>query len=383
VRVPAAVSLSLLALLLALVAPAGGRAEPGLLVGVHDDQIKWRSQPSRVLAPVRALGLDAMRVTLRWRPGRRNLTARDHHELRRIVAARDRSGVRIVLAVLGRGGDAPTTRRAREDYCRFLRNVLVRYGEIRDVVVWNEANSRTFWARPERAAARYAALLARCYDLLHGAVPAVNVVTSTAAGHDPVGFLTAVAAAYRATGRARPLFDTVGHNPYPLYPGEEPSATHDRYVGQGDHARLLAALDAAFAGTAQPQAPLWYLENGFQTAVRASRRRLYAGRESVDGAISGADQAVQLAAALRLAYCQPRVRAYFNFLLVDEPSLDRWQSGLMWADWRRKPAFAAYRAAIAEVRAGAVSCEPPPPPEPVEQSDDGLLRSAPESRRTG
>ena len=74
--------------------------------------------------------------------------------------------------------------------------------------------------------------------------------------------------------------------------------------------------------------------------------------------------------------------AFFNFLLVDEPSLGRWQSGLLWADWKRKPAFAAYRAAIAEVRAGAVDCgassgstgEDTP-------SDDGeLVRRAPAAR---
>ena len=61
-RVPAAVSLSLLVLLLAAVGCA--RAAPGLLVGVHDDQIKWRSEPKPILASVRSLGLDAMRVTL-------------------------------------------------------------------------------------------------------------------------------------------------------------------------------------------------------------------------------------------------------------------------------------------------------------------------------
>jgi hypothetical protein len=36
--------------------------------------------------------------------------------------------------------------------------------------------------------------------------------------------------------------------------------------------------------------------------------------------------------------------------------LGGWQSGLLWADWKRKPAFEAYRAAIAEVRGGAVNC---------------------------
>ena len=363
-RVPAAVSLSLLALMLA--AAGCARAEPGLLVGVHDDQIKWRSNPKVILGSVRALGLDAMRVTLAWRPGRRHLTARDHHELRRAIAAH-RHGVRIVLGVYGHAGDAPVTPRAREDYCRFVRNVLVRYSEIRDVVIWNEANSDTFWRPQEGAPEGYAALLARCWDLLHASVFGVNVVTTSAANHDPVGFIAAVAAAFRASGRSRPLFDTVGHNPYPLYPGELPTALHDVYVGQGDHARLVSALDQSFAGSAQPSTPIWYLEDGFQTSVVPSRRSLYAGRESVAGAVSAVGQAAQLATALRLAYCQPRVTAFFNFLLVDEPSLGRWQSGLLWADWKRKPAFAAYRAAIADVRAGAVAC-----------TSSGLLDQAPD-----
>jgi hypothetical protein len=330
----------LLLVAIALAAPVCAHAEAGLIVGVHEDQIKWKGRPNPILPSVRALGLDAMRVTLVWRPGRRNLGARTHHELLRIVSAR-RHGVRIVLGVYGRPADVPSTRDAREDYCRFVRNVLVRYSEIRDVVIWNEANSDTFWPT-EGAPESYAALLARCWDLLHGAVPGVNVVTTTAASHDPVGFLTGVAAAYRGSGRSRPLFDTVGHNPYPLYPDEPPDAVHDVYVGQGDHGRLIAALDASFAGTAQPPTPIWYLENGFQTTIASTRRAGYAGRESVVGAISTTRQ--------------PRVAAYFNFLLVDEPSLDRWQSGLLWADWKRKPAFDAYRAAIADVRAGRIAC---------------------------
>ena len=353
-RGAAAVWISLVALV--LVAPVSAHAEAGLLVGVHEDQIKWRTRPNPILPAVRTLGLDAMRVTLRWRPGRRNASVRTHHELQRMVAA-DRHGVRIVLGVYGRADDAPATAEEREDYCRYVRNILLRYSEIRDVVIWNEANSDAFW-RPDgrEPAAAYAALLSRCWDLLHSTVPGVNVVTTTAASHDPVGFLGAVAEAYRASGRSRPLFDTVGHNPYPLYPDEVPDALHHVYVGQGDHARLVSMLDQSFAGTAQPQTSIWYLENGFQTSVARWRRSLYAGHESVEGAVSGARQAEQLGAALRLAYCQPRVTAYFNFLLVDEPSLDRWQSGLLWADWRPKPSFAAYRAAIADVRAGAVTC---------------------------
>lgn len=236
------------------------------------------------------------------------------------------------------------------------RNALVRYTEIKDVVVWNEANSPTFWLPQDGAPAAYAALLAQCWDVLHEAVPDVNVITTTAAGHDPVAFLRGVADFYRTSGRTAPLFDTIGHNPYPLHPDEAPAATHDVYVGEGDYERLVAVVDETFAGTAQPLVAIWYLEDGFQTTVDSGRRRLYFGTESVRRTVSPATQAAQLAAAIRLAYCQPRVGAFFNFLLLDERSLTGWQSGLLWRDWRRKPAFDAYRAAIDDVRSGDVDC---------------------------
>lgn len=351
-RVTAALSLSLLALL----AGAGSaRAGGDLLIGVHDDTIKWTEQPAPILGAMRALGLSAMRVTLDWQPGKRHLSTANHNSLMRAVAA-DRDGIRIVLAVYGRAADAPRTHEAREDYCRFVRNTLLRYGEIGDVVIWNETNSDTFWQPQEGAPAAYAALLARCWDLLHGTFPSVNVLTTTASSHDPAAFIRGIGDAYRASGRALPLFDSVGHNPYPLFPGESPTARHDVYIGQGDYDRLVAVLDESFAGTAQPATPVWYLENGFQTTVANARRTHYTGHESVTDTLAPAEQAAQLATALRLAHCQPRVAAYFNFLLVDETLLEGWQSGLLWADWKRKPAFNAYRAAIAEVRRGTVDC---------------------------
>ena len=352
-RVPAAVSLSLLALL-AGAAPA--HAGSDLVIGVHDDRIKWTERPAPILGAMQALGLGGMRVTLEWRRGKRHLTTPEHDALRRAVAVHA-GGVRIVLGVYGRPAEAPRGTAAREDYCRFVRNVLYRYGEIRDVVIWNEANSNTFWPSSAGAAADYAALLARCWDVLHQSMPNVNVLTTTAASHDPVAFIRGVGAAYRASGRQRPLFDAVGHNPYPLFPAESPAARHEVYVGQGDYDRFVDALDESFAGTAQRPAPLWYLENGFQTTTAGKRRRThYSGRESVSRTLAPEEQAAQIAAALRLASCQPRVAAYFNFLLVDETVLGGWQSGLLWADWRRKPAFDAYRTAIAEVRGGTVDC---------------------------
>jgi len=359
VRGATGAGLALVVALLTLAQPA--RAGDGMLVGFDDDQITWTENPGRVLGETHALGVDAMRVTLRWHPGRRNLVAHDHTVLRRAVAAH-RQGVRVVLSVFGRATDAPATWRTRNTYCRFVRNAVRRYSEITDVVIWNEANTRAFWRPrvPDRAAA-YEALLAQCWDLLHASVPGISVLTTTAGGHDPIGFVRRIGLAYAASGRTRPIFDTFGHNPYPLYPGEPPATLHDVYVGEGDYARLVAALDETFAGSGQPATPIWYLENGFQTTVGPGRRAGYAGRETQAQTLTPAAQAKQLAAALRLAYCQPRVAAFFNFLLVDEPTLPGWQSGLLWVDWRRKPAFAAYREAIDEVHRGGVACPPEEP----------------------
>jgi hypothetical protein len=68
------------------------------------------------------------------------------------------------------------------------------------------------------------------------------------------------------------------------------------------------------------------------------------------------DQATQLVDSVRLSYCQPYVGAFFNFLLWDEPSLYRWQSGVLWADGTKKGSYEPFRAAIAEANERRVDC---------------------------
>ena len=115
------------------------------------------------------------------------------------------------------------------------------------------------------------------------------------------------------------------------------------------------------------------MEIGYQTAV-AERAGLYTGDENDEHAVPAGglgdapgslpldsspapDHGTQLAEAIRLAACQPHVGGYFNFLLRDEADLDRWQSGVFWADWTPKPSAAVLAAAIAEVEGDRVDCE--------------------------
>jgi hypothetical protein len=276
--------------------------------------------------------------------------------VRRVELSRAETAARhtdVVLAVFGFAAVTPVTAEAQARFCGYARAALDLVPDARAVVVWNEANSPAYWRGTPAA---YASLLARCYDVLHSR--RVQVLDSTASDHAPAAFLGRVAAAYRASGRRRPLVDAFGHNPYPLTADERPGARHaGDFLGEGDYARLVATLRAGFAGTAAPPLAIWYLEDGFQARVPAFARRDYAGHETVT--VVPADvQARRLAEAVRLAACQPLVRAFFNFELVDETRLAGWQSGLIWRGARPKPAAAAFAAAARRARAGAVSCRP-------------------------
>ena len=171
--------------------------------------------------------------------------------------------------------------------------------------------SSTFW-RPQfapdgksAAAPAYERLLAQCWDDLHRVRPTVNVIAATAPrGNDdpasarpsesPVRFYQELARAYRKSGCDRPIFDTVGHN---FQTRVEPAVAGD-YTGRENDASVLDALPSRARGA----------------AARARR----------------VDQSTQLADAVRLAYCQPYVGAFFNFLLADQRDLSGWQSGVLW-----------------------------------------------------
>ena len=65
--------------------------------------------------------------------------------------------------------------------------------------------------------------------------------------------ISALGAAYRASGRDRPIFDTIGHNPYPNTSAEPPWARHEGgTIGEGDYGKLVTVLRTGFGGTGQP-----------------------------------------------------------------------------------------------------------------------------------
>ena len=325
-------------------------ARQPLLVGVDDDTLKWTPTPLAVVRRQQAVGANAVRVWVPWNGEPRPNAVRRDELSRAETAAR---ATQVVLAVFGFGARTPVTAAARERFCGYARRALALVPDARAVVVWNEANSRTYW---RGSAAEYELLLARCYDVLHAFRPTITVLDSTAAGHAPERFLAALGRAYRASGRAAPLVDAFGHNPYPRTSAEAPWTVHaPGFLGEGDYPRLVTTLHDAFAGSAQRALDVWYLEDGFQTDTPRSLAADYTGRENAV-TITAATQAARVRDAILLAACQPNVRAFFNFELVDETLLSGWQSGLLWQSGRRKPAAAAFSAAAALARSGHANC---------------------------
>jgi hypothetical protein len=359
----------LFVVLLALVVAPVAHAQPGLLVGVDDDLAKWLRSPRAPLSVERALGLRAVRFSVGWHRGESTLPAPDRTELARAVTAA--YGLRVVLSVTGPARDAPLDDVSRDEYCGFVRRLVQQFPTVNDVVIWNEPNSGTFWKPQSDAPAQYEALLARCWDVLHAYRPSVNVIDSTAphargkSSTAPAAFIRGMGKAYRASGRTQRILDTVGHHPYPDTDAESPARAHPKSssIGEGDLGKLTAALRDAFKGTAQPLpgsggVTIWYLEDGFQSSVPSDEAAPYRGVESDRSAVDPAAQAEQLGTAVRLAYCQLNVAAFFNFQLVDERDLAGWQSGILFADGSQKPAYAELARTVAAVNSGSVSCAP-------------------------
>jgi hypothetical protein len=390
--------------------PALAPSGEGFTVGFSEDLP--RAIGPEAVTPARDLGAKSFRFTLQWSPGQTRIAESDVVDLQDAVS--DASGMTVVLAVYSFGANAPQTDFGRGEFCAYVRDALTRLPSVRDVVIWNEPNKSLFWS-PQPAAngasaapVAYEALLARCYDLLHAAFSDVNVIglalsptgNDDAGSHSPGAFIRSVGEAYRASGRDRPLFDTVAHHVYGITASERPWRKHigSKVLSQGDWNKLMYNLWLAFDGTAQPipgagGVGIWYMEGGSQTAIDAGKETAYSGAENVAvvpdyvggepetpppaDTSAAPDQYTQVQDSIRLAACQPYVGAYFNFLLFDEPRLAGWQSGAYWADRTPKDSLPGFREAISDANTAAVDCDalkggrpsvdfmPPSTPEPV------------------
>ena len=381
---PAAARLTVACALGALfLAPA---AAADIRVGVADDHPKGSPEvAARFYDEMKDVGLTENRITLLWDSahpttidGQDNLAAAIHDA--------QADGVRITLDIY------PTRAKALTDspvapgkFAAFAALVARTFPTVKDFIIGNEPNKSRFW-QPQfnrngtrAACSGYEPVLAASYDALKSVDRSIIVVgvglgprgtdNPRAPGNlsiSPVRCLADVGRAYRRSKRTKPIMDALSYHPYP-------NASTDKIdtgyawpnAGIPDLARIKQAVWDAFHGTGQPtfqeagmpNGPARTLklrlnEVGWQVSIPPAYRAAYFGKESVVTTDEGTQAAIY-GNLIPLLACDPSVESVLFFNLVDEANLDRWQSGLMRADWTRRPSYGIVKGAIA---AGQTRC---------------------------
>jgi hypothetical protein len=349
------------------------------VVGTVDDSLAQQN-PGAAQSQVdvsRQAGFEAAVISATWQRGQRRPPASLVRALGNVSAAARKDDMQLVVVVWnGLGRDTPQGPAERADFAAYAGALVKLLPQVRAVIVGNEPNLSTFW-KPQfgaggrdLAAREYADLLARSYDAVKAARPGVLVLGGALSPrgadrpggsrptHSPTAFISDLGAAYRASGRGRPLMDALAIHPYMEASEDSPSATHaeNTTITIADYPKLVRLLAQAFSGGAR--LPVYYTEFGVQTAVPTAKRSFYSDFESParTDSVSFATQAAYYRRALELAYCQPTVRGLFVFHTFDEPDLGGWQSGLYFADGTPKPSLPAFTRAVSDLRKGRMRC---------------------------
>jgi hypothetical protein len=363
------------------------QAAPGrpILVGAAEDGAKQGPLDADAkMSLARLAGFDTIRMTSVWWPGNRQVTGMELEGLRNAADAARLNGIRLIISVYPNGSNiTPLTPTARAQFASYTASIPQLIPYVRDVIVGNEPNLNRFWmpqftvTGADAAASSYVGLLAQTYDQLKAVSPQINVIGGTLAPrgsdkpwlarptHSPTQFILDMGAAYRRSGRTRPLMDWFSFHPYLEKSSIPPTFAHPKVkvIAIADYGKLTRLLGRAFDGTAQAGStlPILYDEFGVQTHATDGKRGLYTnqGLPSAGDAVDEATQASYYTIALRYAACQRNVVGLLFFHVSDEADLGRWQSGVYYADDTPKSSLAPVRAAAEAARAGKLGSSCP------------------------
>ena len=376
-RSPRAARLTLVCALTALVlAPAAGA---DLSVGVADDHPKESPAVAETFYDtMKDVGLKENRITILWDSS--SPTTIDHRDaVAHAVAVAVADGVRVTLALYPERARAITEGAgAPGDFAAWAALVARTFPQVKDFIIGNEPNKSRFW-QPQfnangtpAACMAYESLLAASYDALKSVDRNITVIgvglgprgtdNARAAGNlsiSPVRCIRDLGRAYRASKRKRPIMDELSYHPHPSLATDKLETGYPwPNAGIPNLARVKQATWDAFHGTAQPtfeeagmpRGPLRTLklrlnEVGWQVGIPPAHRGAYYGKESIVTTDEG-NQAAIYGNLIPLLACDPAVKSALFFNLVDEENLDRWQSGLLRADWTRRPSYAIVKGSI-------------------------------------
>ena len=331
-------------------------------------------------------GLNEIEVRASWTRGQTAPAPDQLLSLESAAGAAQLDAVRLIVAVdTGGSRQTPQSASDRAQYAQYTASLARALPYVTDFIIGNEPNLNRFWMPQfdrrgrDLAAPAYEALLAQTYDALKAVSAKINVIGgaisprgedrafSSRQTHSPTSFLRDLGLAYRRSGRQLPIMDTLTIHPYGETSNTPPTAVHPRStsISIADYPKLVTLLRQAFHGTAQQGAtlPILYGEYGVQTQIPDSKVSAYTnlGAPSAADAVSESEQGSYYTRAIQLAFCQRTVVGLLFFHVSDEPDLDRWQSGLYYADNTPKSDLAFVKQAAQAAQAGTLTCPKPKP----------------------
>jgi len=347
----------------------GGQVQPTRF-GVADDTGKYANDGGAAFfGQIASLGLRDDRMTVLWDPSH-PATISDRTFLDRSIATAVSDGVQVRLAVRPATPGAVGTSAVRaKAFGSFAALLAKRYPQVKTFVIGNEPNQPRFW-QPQFskgkavAAIGYEKLLADSYDALKAVDPSLTVIggvvssrgndspTATSnASRSPVRFIADLGAAYRRSGRTKPLMDQFGFHPYPRSNTDSLAHGFDwPDAGFTNLGRVKQALWDAFNGTGQPTIETGLRisidEVGWQTSLPSTALGAYTGTETVAVTTDAAQAAIYRQLIANTA-CDSSIASLLFSPFVDETSLSGFQSGLERADGTKRPSYDAVKAALA------------------------------------
>ncbi|HXY86515.1 MAG TPA: glycosyl hydrolase [Gaiellaceae bacterium] len=357
--------------LAATLSAGAAQAQPHLLVGLQDDAQTLYGDPTKTFPILKQLRTEIIRINLDWGGGNYAVaTRRPAHPLDpsdpaynwtlydRAVRYASQYGIKVMFTILftpswANGGKAKNVPPSNyNDLRNFAFAAAERYSghyiPINDTgqetplpavkywLAWNEPNNPV-WLQ-QTAAGRfvspktYAKICTAIWTGVHLTNFAGNQVGCGATGPrgnnnahssrpsmSPLAFMTAA----RKAGMVH--LDAYDHHPYYGSPSETPSTKPGPTAVTMGNIRTLIALSNKLFG----RKPIWIGEYGYQTLPQDKQF-----------GVTYAKQAKYLAQAYAIARRTPQIALMIWFMLKDDTNIaEGWQSGLMTATGKKKPAF--------------------------------------------
>jgi hypothetical protein len=371
---------------LTVVGSAG--ADP-MRYGVADDWPKFHPCGDIWWTSVHDIGYQDERMTVQWDADTPTAIPFES-ELQLAIDCAALNDVRPILAIYPAKPDSiGSNAAAQAQFATFVSLVGQAFPTVQDFVVGNEPNVNRFWQPQyvngkDAAATDYEHTLAQSYDALKAVRPDSvvwgpsissrgndNAQAASNPSHSPVWFIKYMGDAYKASGRAKPIFDEFNFHPYPPIQDTDPFSKKFQWpqAGAANLDRIKQALWDAFNGTSQPTVTEQYGAGGATASVEAPQRlpidldeagqqTVVTGHEpSYDGTaenvvpISEAEQSANHVELAEIAACDPAVKTVLWFPLIDDPGISSgFQSGNLFADLTEKQSYAGMKAKIASAQ---------------------------------